>query len=83
MDRIKKNKKCHSHCVAIGYLLKLDVALRSALIADIIITMPKDTIPTLSTPIERVIAVIAGCVLGIGITYLFHFKERDALKIRS
>ncbi|MEP6646059.1 MAG: FUSC family protein [Saprospiraceae bacterium] len=62
--------------IGIGFVLKLDASLRPALVAVIIITMPQSSIPSLNTPVERVIAVIAGCFLGVGITYLFHFRQK-------
>ncbi len=62
--------------LGIGYLLKLDSTLRSALCAAIIITMPQHEVVSTTTPVARVISVIAGCLLGICITYVFHFKQR-------
>ena len=65
-----------------GYLLKLDSCLRSALVATVIVMMPHQSLEAWSTPLERVFFVISGCVLAIVITYIFHFKERETLKIR-
>lgn len=65
--------------LALGYYFKLDSGIRSALVATIIVIMPQSAIQTWSTPIARVISVIAGCVLGILITYIFHFKEKNIL----
>ena len=63
--------------LAIGYAFKLDASLRSALVAAIIITMPQDAIQSMNTPIERVIAVISGCFIGVAITYAFHFRKKN------
>lgn len=63
--------------LATGYALKLDASLRSALVAAIIITMPQDAVQSMSTPVERVIAVVAGCFIGVAITYAFHFRKKN------
>lgn len=63
--------------LGVGYAFKLDASIRSALVAAIIITMPQDAVQSMTTPVERVIAVIAGCCIGIVITYAFHFKKKN------
>ena len=54
------------------HLLKLDTASRSALAAAVIIMLRPEGAHMWSTAIERVIAVFAGCLLGLLITFIFH-----------
>lgn len=61
--------------LAFCYLLKLDAGIRSALAATVIILLHEEGKHLWDTAIKRVIAVLAGCVLGLVITYLFHFKS--------
>lgn len=63
--------------LAIGYVCKVDASIRSALVAAIIITMPQDAVQSFNTPIERLIAVFSGCFVGVLITIIFHFREKD------
>jgi uncharacterized membrane protein YgaE (UPF0421/DUF939 family) len=58
------------------YLLKFDAAVRSALAATIIIMLHEEGKHLWDTALERVIAVVAGCILGLLITFIFHFKEK-------
>ena len=58
------------------YLFKLDSGIRSALAATIILMLHEEGKHVWDTAIERVIAVLAGCVLGLLITFTFHFKSQ-------
>lgn len=62
------------------YLLKLDAGARSAMAATIIILLHDEGKHLWDTALARVIAVLAGCFLGIAITFLFHFKKEDNMK---
>jgi uncharacterized membrane protein YgaE (UPF0421/DUF939 family) len=66
--------------LAICYLLKLDAGIRSALAATIIIMMHETGKHFWDTAIERIIAVLTGCVLGLLITFIFHFKIKPQEK---
>ena len=69
--------------VSFCYLLKFDTAIRSALAATIIIMLHEEGKHLWDTAIERVIAVVAGCVLGLLITFTFHFKGKIGEKKES
>jgi uncharacterized membrane protein YgaE (UPF0421/DUF939 family) len=58
--------------ISVCYLLKLEAAARSALAATVIIMLHQEGTHLWNTATERVIAVFAGCVLGLIITFLFH-----------
>jgi len=58
------------------YLFKLDSGIRSALAATIILMLHGEGKHVWDTAIERVIAVLAGCVVGLAITFIFHFKSQ-------
>jgi uncharacterized membrane protein YccC len=60
--------------LALCYLFKLDTGIRSALAATIIIMLHDEGKHVWDTAIERVIAVLAGCALGLLITFIFHFR---------
>lgn len=60
--------------LAFCYLFKLDTAARSALAATIIIMMHEVGKHVWDTAFERVLAVLSGCILGLIITFVFHFK---------
>ncbi|MFP5042527.1 FUSC family protein [Parasediminibacterium sp. JCM 36343] len=60
--------------VAFCYLFTLDTGIRSALAATIIIMLHGEGKHVWDTAIERIIAVLAGCLLGLLITFIFHFK---------
>ena len=62
--------------ISICYLFKLDTGIRSALAAVIIILLHDNGRHLWDTAIERVISVLAGCVLGLIITFAFHTKIR-------
>ncbi len=63
--------------LAAGYLLKWETAIRPALVAVVIIIMPQNAMPSVNTPIARVISVAVGCLLGIAITYVYHFRQNQ------
>jgi len=60
--------------VAFCYLFKLDAGIRSALAATIIIMLHEAGKHPWDSAIERVINVMAGCLLGLLITFVFHFE---------
>lgn len=60
--------------LSLCYLLKLDTGIRSALAATIIIMLHDEGKHVWDTAIERLIAVLAGCLLALLITFIFHFK---------
>ncbi len=62
--------------LSLCYFFKFDTAVRSALAATIIIMLHEEGKHLWDTATERVIAVLAGCILGLMITYVFHFKSR-------
>lgn len=63
-----------STALAICYLFKIDSAARSALAAVIIIMIHEAGKHVWDTAFERVIGVLSGCILGLIITFIFHFK---------
>jgi uncharacterized membrane protein YgaE (UPF0421/DUF939 family) len=65
---------------AVCTLLKLEPATRSALAATIIVTLHEAGKHVWDTALERIIAVLAGCLLGLLITFVFHsrFNTRPA-----
>jgi len=64
--------------------LKLNAAARSTLAAVIIILLQSDGHNLWSSAINRVGAVITGCVLGLAITFIFHsFIKIEALAMNS
>ena len=58
--------------LSLCYLFKLDAGIRSALAATIIIMLHPAGVHLWDTALERIIAVLAGCALGLLITFLFH-----------
>ncbi len=62
--------------LAFCYLFKLDSGIRSALAATIIIMLHEEGKHVWDTAIERVIAVLSGCAIGLIITFVFHFKSQ-------
>lgn len=60
--------------VVLCTLLQLEVAARSALAATIIVTLHEAGKHVWDTAVERIIAVLAGCLLGLVITFLFHSR---------
>ena len=61
------------------YILKLDAGIRSALAASVIVMLHGSGKHLWDTALERVIAVLAGCVLGLIITFVFHFKVKHSV----
>lgn len=59
--------------ILICELLKLQAAARSAMIAVLIITMHEPGQHLWNVALERAGGVVAGCVIGIILTYAFHF----------
>jgi uncharacterized membrane protein YgaE (UPF0421/DUF939 family) len=57
------------------YLFKLDAGIRSSLAATVIIMLHQEGKHLWDSALERIIAVLAGCVLGLLITFIFHFRE--------
>jgi len=55
-------------------LLQLEAATRTALAAAIIVMTHEAGQHPWDTAIGRVLSVIAGCIIGLGITFLFHNK---------
>jgi uncharacterized membrane protein YgaE (UPF0421/DUF939 family) len=66
--------------LVVCYLLKLDAGIRSALAATIIIMLHNDGKHLWDTALERIAGVLAGCVLALLITFIFHFKLRPGDK---
>lgn len=62
--------------LSLCYFFKFDTAMRSALAATIIIMLHEEGKHLWDTALERVIAVLAGCTLGLLITFTFHFKAK-------
>lgn len=62
------------------YLFKLDAGIRSALAATIIIMLHQEGRHVWDTALERIIAVLAGCVIALIITFIFHFKTKPVLQ---
>jgi len=66
--------------VVLCTLLKLEPSARSALAATIIVTLHEAGRHIWDTALERVLAVLAGCLLGLLVTFVFHsrFTTRPA-----
>lgn len=66
--------------VAACTFLKLESATRTALAATIIVTLHEAGKHIWDTALERILSVLAGCLLGLLITFLFHsrFTSRPA-----
>lgn len=60
--------------IVVCYLTNLENPTRTALAATIIVTLHEGGRHIWDVALERVIAVLAGCVLGMLITYLFHSR---------
>ena len=60
--------------IIVCYITKLEVATRTALAATIIVTIHENGKYIWDSALERVIAVVAGCVIGIIITLIFHSR---------
>lgn len=62
------------------YILHLEAGVRSAMAAAVIIMLHPPGTHVWDTALERIIAVLAGCLLGLVITFIFHFKSRKGSK---
>lgn len=60
--------------IVVCYFTKLETPTRTALAATIIVTIHESGKYIWDSALERVIAVIAGCVIGIVITFIFHSR---------
>ncbi|MFT3681043.1 MAG: FUSC family protein [Ferruginibacter sp.] len=60
--------------LSLCYLFKFDSGAKSALAATVIIMLHEEGRHLWDAAIERVIAVLAGCVLGLLITFIFHSR---------
>lgn len=60
--------------VVICNLLNLEAATRTALAATIIVMTHEAGTHVWDTAVERVLSVLAGCLLGLVITFIFHNK---------
>lgn len=60
--------------VIVCYFLKLENPTRTALAASIIVTLQESGPHIWYVGLERVIAVLGGCMLGLVITYVFHSR---------
>lgn len=67
--------------LSLCYFLKLDAGIRSSLAATIIIMLYPEGAHIWDTAIERIIAVLAGCLIGLIVTFIFHFKATSKFKI--
>ena len=65
------------------YFFRLDAGARSALAATIIIMLHEEGKHVWDTALERIIAVLAGCALGLLITFIFHFNTRSGEKAKG
>jgi uncharacterized membrane protein YgaE (UPF0421/DUF939 family) len=59
------------------YFLKLENPTRSALAASIIVTLHESGKHIWNVALERIVAVVAGCILGLLITFAFHSRFID------
>ncbi len=66
--------------IVVCYFAKLENPTRSALAASIIVTLHESGKHIWDAALERVIAVLAGCLLGLVITFIYHsrFTTRPA-----
>jgi uncharacterized membrane protein YgaE (UPF0421/DUF939 family) len=62
------------------YVFKLDAGIRSALAATIIIMLHQEGRHIWDAALERIIAVLSGCVIALIITFIFHFKTKPVLQ---
>lgn len=62
------------------YYFKLEDSARTALAAAVIIMLHESGKHYWDNALQRVIAVFSGCMLGLLITYLFHFKSGYRLR---
>ncbi len=60
--------------IIVCFFTKLETTTRTALAATIIVTIHENGKYIWDTALERVIAVVAGCLIGIIITLIFHSR---------
>jgi uncharacterized membrane protein YgaE (UPF0421/DUF939 family) len=58
------------------FLLKLEDAAKSTLAALVIILLYQDGNELIDASLQRLISVIAGCMIGLLVTYVFHYIFR-------
>lgn len=58
------------------YLFNLDIATRAALAGAVIVMLHQEPGHLWDTALDRVIAVLVGCALGLGVTFVFHSAAR-------
>lgn len=58
------------------YLFNLEVATRAALAGAVIVMLHQEQGPLWSSAIDRVVAVLVGCALGLAVTFIFHAMAR-------
>lgn len=63
--------------ILVGILIKLEKTLRPALAALIIILLEDNENMTWLIPLERLICVTFGCLVGLIIIYLFSFIQKE------
>jgi uncharacterized membrane protein YccC len=61
-------------------LLKLSTSTRSALAATIIVMLHQEGRHVWDTALERIISVLAGCAIGLLVTFLFHFSIQPGIR---
>lgn len=66
--------------VSFCYLFKLENGVRSALAATIIIMLHDSGKHLWDAALERIIAVLAGCILALIVTFIFHFRIKTGEK---
>ncbi len=66
--------------LSLCYLFKLDAGIRSALAATIIILLHDSGKHLWDTALERILLVLAGCVLALLVTFAFHFSIKPGEK---
>jgi uncharacterized membrane protein YgaE (UPF0421/DUF939 family) len=69
--------------MTVCYWFKLDAGIRSALAASIIVMLHVSGKHLWDSALERVIAVLAGCALGLTITFIFHFKIKNQRRVSA
>lgn len=65
---------CPPNFITLCYAFNIMASSRSALAAVIIVMAHSSGLPVWDVALERVVSVLAGCLLGAAITYVFHKK---------
>jgi len=63
--------------IMICSMLKLMGTVRTSLAALIIVTVHAGQPATWHTAVERMVCVVAGCVIGLAVTFIFSFSLKD------